>query len=282
MLHFLLKHYVRKGTLTVHYPGGVSCVYGSDTPQVTMRITDRRALWTIGLDHDLKLGEMYMEGRLVIEQGDIRQLLGLLMSNIARSGGATGGHYGLRQLRWALRAFTQFNPVTRARAHVAHHYDLSRRLYDLFLDVSRQYSCAYFTHDDASLEEAQAAKKAHIAAKLKLDRPGLKVLDIGCGWGGLAMDLARIHQAEVLGITLSTEQIAVAQELARQNGLAPHCQFALTDYRQQQGTFDRLVSVGMFEHVGARYYDAYFAKARELLADDGVMLLHTIGRTDGP
>ncbi len=282
MLHLLLKHYVRKGTLTVHYPGGETRVYGRDAPHVTMRITDRPALWAISLDPDLKLGEMYMDGRLVIEQGDIRQLLGLLMSNIARAGGATGGHYGLRQLRWALRAFTQFNPVTRARAHVAHHYDLSRRLYDLFLDTSRQYSCAYFTRDDASLEEAQAAKKAHIAAKLKLDRPGLKVLDIGCGWGGLAMDLARIHHADVTGITLSTEQIALAQELSRQNGLAGQCRFALTDYRQQQGSFDRIVSVGMFEHVGARYYDDYFTKARQLLTEDGVMLLHTIGRSDGP
>jgi len=282
MLHLLLKHYVRNGTLTVHYPGGVSRTYGSGAPAVTMRITDRAALWAISLDPDLKLGEMYMAGRLIVEEGDVRDLLGLLMSNIARAGGARYGHQALRILRWALRAFTQFNPISRSRAHVAHHYDLSGRLYDLFLDASRQYSCAYFAKPNDSLEAAQAAKKMHIAAKLKLDRPGLKVLDIGCGWGGLAIDLARIFQAEVVGITLSTEQIATAEELARQNGLCGQCRFALTDYREQQGGFDRIVSVGMFEHVGARYYDDFFAKARSLLAEDGVMLLHSIGRSDGP
>ena len=286
MLDLLLRHYIRQGTFTVRYPNGITRVYGSagqnNAPQVAIRLTDRRAPWTLSLDPDLKLGELYMDGRLVIEQGDIVAMMDLLVSNVAACGGASGSHRFFRLIRRVLRAFDQWNPVSRARAHVHHHYDLSSRLYDLFLDVSRQYSCAYFRHEDDTLEMAQAQKKKHITAKLNFDRPGLKVLDIGCGWGGLAMDMARTHGAEVLGITLSTEQIATAEELARQNGLDQNCKFQLIDYRHLKGRFDRIVSVGMFEHVGARYYKDYFAKAAELLDDKGVMLLHTIGRADGP
>jgi cyclopropane-fatty-acyl-phospholipid synthase len=282
MLDLLLRHYVCRGTFRVAYPDGKTRTYGDGTaPQVAIRLTDRKAVWALGLDPDLKLGELFMEGRLVLEQGDVVSMMDLLVSNVAVCG-TRGSHRWLRGLRRAFRIFGQWNPVSRAQAHVAHHYDLSSRLYDLFLDVSRQYSCAYFAHDDDTLEAAQAQKKKHIAAKLRFDRPGLSVLDIGCGWGGLAMDLSRDHGALVTGITLSTEQIATAKELARQNGLADRCRFELIDYRKLQGRFDRIVSVGMFEHVGARYYRDYFTKAAELLADDGVMLLHTIGRSDGP
>jgi cyclopropane-fatty-acyl-phospholipid synthase len=235
----------------------------------------------LGLDPDLKLGELYMDGRLTIEQGDIVSLMDLLVGNVSQCQ-ASLTHRLLRYLRQLFRVFAQFNPASRARAHVAHHYDLSGRLYDLFLDASRQYSCAYFAQDGDTLEAAQARKKKHVAAKLKLDRPGLNILDIGCGWGGLAMDIAREHQAEVLGVTLSVEQIAAAEELAQQNGLSGACKFQLMDYRRLTGTFDRIVSVGMFEHVGARYYGEFFAKASALLADNGVMLLHTVGRSDGP
>jgi cyclopropane-fatty-acyl-phospholipid synthase len=282
MLDFLLRHYIRHGSLTVLFANGKRRIYGDGAPAVTIRFHDRWAPLALGLDPDLKLGELYTDGRLTIERGDIVALLDLLVSNVARSGGASGLHQGLRLVRRALRAFLQWNPVSRSRAHVAHHYDLSRRLYDLFLDDSRQYSCAYFAHDDDTLELAQAAKKKHIAAKLLLDRTDLKVLDIGCGWGGLAMDLARERGAEVLGVTLSTEQLAVARELSRQNGLADRCRFQLVDYRNLAGRFDRIVSVGMFEHVGLRYYRDFFAKVRELLDENGVMLLHTIGRADGP
>ncbi len=284
MLDFLLRNYIRQGSLTVRYPGGITRTskWRAGDPQIGIVIQDRSALRALSWDPDLKLGELYMDGRLTIEEGDIVGLMNLLVGNIAQVGGATGTHRTLRLLRQILRAFAQWNPAQAARAHVAHHYDLSGRLYDLFLDVSRQYSCAYFAHDDDTLEMAQAEKKRLIAAKLNFDRPDLSVLDIGCGWGGLAMDLARERQAKVLGVTLSTEQLHVAQELARQNGLADRARFELVDYRALTGRFDRIVSVGMFEHVGARYYPDYFAKVREVLADDGVMLLHTIGRGDGP
>jgi cyclopropane-fatty-acyl-phospholipid synthase len=184
MLDLLLRHYIHRGTLTVHYPGKTR-VYGAGSPQVAIRLHDRMAAWALSLDPDLKLGELYMEGRLTIADGDIVSMLDLLVGNVATAGGASGPHRFFRFMRRVFRLFGQWNPVSRAQAHVHHHYDLSARLYDLFLDVSRQYSCAYFAHDDDSLEMAQAQKKRHITAKLHFDRPGLKVLDIGCGWGGL-------------------------------------------------------------------------------------------------
>ncbi|HXS06680.1 MAG TPA: cyclopropane-fatty-acyl-phospholipid synthase family protein [Rhizomicrobium sp.] len=282
MLDILLSKYIRRGRLAVRYPNGKTRIYGEGKPAVAIAIADAAALLALGLDPDLKLGELYMDGRLVIEQGDIVGLMDILMGNLARAGGSSFTHGWLRAVRRSLRMFAQWNPARAARAHVAHHYDLSGHLYDLFLDAGRQYSCAYFAHDQDTLEEAQAEKKRHIAAKLHFDRPGLSVLDIGCGWGGLALDLARLHRANVLGITLSTEQLAAAQARAQQTGLASQSRFELLDYRAVTGQFDRIVSVGMFEHVGARYYPDFFAKARELLADDGVMLLHTIGRSDGP
>ena len=282
MLDILLRKYVRHGRLSVRYPGGAIKTYGEGPPEIAIAIRDRAAQTALSLDPDLKLGELYMAGRLIIERGDIVGLMDLLMGNIARAGGASGNHRFLRLLRRPLRVFAQWNPARAARAHVAHHYDLSGHLYDLFLDTDRQYSCAYFTRDDNTLEEAQAEKKRHIAAKLHFDRPGLSVLDIGCGWGGLAMDLARHHRANVLGVTLSTEQLVTARRRAEQSGLAGQTRFELLDYRAVEGRFDRIVSVGMFEHVGVRYYPDFFAKARELLAEDGTMLLHTIGRSDGP
>jgi cyclopropane-fatty-acyl-phospholipid synthase len=175
----------------------------------------------------------------------------------------------------------QYNPVRRAQANVAHHYDLSDQLYDLFLDRDRQYSCAYFTprHDD--LELAQQDKKRRLAAKLLL-RSGERVLDIGSGWGGLALTLAEAGAGEVLGITLSQHQLGVARERARRRGLADRVRFELRDYREQTGTFDRIVSVGMFEHVGVRHYEEFFRAVQGLLSDDGVAVLHSIGRMDGP
>jgi cyclopropane-fatty-acyl-phospholipid synthase len=234
----------------------------------------------LALNPDLKLGELYMDGRLTIEDGDAADLLALLMRNLSLSR-PTGLHRATRILRNVTRKIAQFNPASRARKNVAHHYDLSGELYARFLDRDRQYSCAYFPRGDESLDEAQIAKKRHIAAKLLLDKPGLKVLDIGCGWGGLALDLARDAGANVLGVTLSEEQIAVAREREGAR-LADNCRFELVDYRALTGTYDRIVSVGMFEHVGAPHYLRFFKKVRQLLADDGVMLLHTIGRLDGP
>jgi cyclopropane-fatty-acyl-phospholipid synthase len=280
-LHLLFSSFFHHGALGVIRADGRRVRFGHGEPAIWIRFTDRRAKWRLLFNPDLQLGELYMDGRLVIEQGDIAGLLDLLVSNLG-SNQPRGLHRLARMVRRAFRRFEQFNPAKRSRAHVAHHYDLSGRLYDLFLDQDRQYSCAYFAGPDDSLEQAQLAKKRHIMAKLLLNRPGLRVLDIGCGWGGMALDIARLSGAKVLGVTLSDEQFAIAQERARNAGLADGCRFGLTDYRALSGQYDRIVSVGMFEHVGVPYYDHFFAKVRELLSEDGVMLLHSIGRSDGP
>ncbi len=281
MLKQLLNAVVRQGTLIVIMPGGPRMSFGSGTPEIAMRLHDRRAVLELALDPELKLGELYMDQRLTVENGDIADLLDLLMGNLALTG-PSGALRWAKRVRQLLRSFAQHNHAAKARRNVAHHYDLSGRLYDLFLDRDRQYSCAYFSAPGESLDDAQIGKKRHIAAKLFLDRPGLSVLDIGSGWGGLALDLARDSGAKVLGVTLSEEQIALARQRAQRAGLAERCRFELVDYRSLAGTFDRIVSVGMFEHVGVPYYPAFFAKVRDLLDDDGVMLLHSIGRSDGP
>lgn len=279
MLRRMARAVVKQGTLTLIDPDRTD-TFGEGAPEIAVRLHDRRAIWELALHPDLKLGELYMDGRLTVEKGDIAGLLDLIMTNIAHNRTTGLLRFG-RAIRHVFRRFEQFNPVSRAKAHVAHHYDLSGALYDLFLDKDRQYSCAYFSEPGESLEEAQIAKKRHIAAKLHCDRPGLKILDIGCGWGGLALDLARDCRAKVLGITLSEEQIAIARDRSRHARLDPRCKFELVDYRKLGGKFDRIVSVGMFEHVGMPYYPVFFEKVRDLLTDDGVALIHTIGRTDG-
>ena len=282
MLKRLFDSLLKEGSLTAILPSGREVTYGSGEPHVAIRLHDWRAVAELALHPDLKLGELYMDGRLTIENGaDVADLLALLMHNLSIAQPA-GLHRLSRMLRNATRKIAQFNPAWRAKKNVAHHYDLSGELYDRFLDRDRQYSCAYFARGDETLEEAQIAKKRHIAAKLLLDRPGLKVLDIGCGWGGLALDLARDAGANVLGVTLSEEQIAIARERSEKARLADRCRFELVDYRALSGTYDRIVSVGMFEHVGVPHYAEFFGKVRQLLADDGVMLLHSIGRLDGP
>jgi cyclopropane-fatty-acyl-phospholipid synthase len=281
MLDRLFTAIVETGTLILLTADGRRMRFGTGAPEITMRLHDRRAYFELALNPELKLGELYMDGRLTVETGDIADLFDLLMHNLAQV--RPGGLLNLiRRWRLATRRFAQHNHLTRARRNVAHHYDLSSQLYDIFLDRDRQYSCAYFSAPGETLEDAQIGKKRHIAAKLYLDRPGLSVLDIGSGWGGLALDLARDCGAKVLGVTLSQEQIGVAQKRAQTANLADRCRFELADYRALSGTFDRIVSVGMFEHVGVPYYPAFFAKLRSLLKDDGVALLHTIGRSDGP
>jgi cyclopropane-fatty-acyl-phospholipid synthase len=281
LLSFVFQRLVRIGTLVVMDADGRRRSFGQGEPRVTVRFADKKAEWALLIDPDLKLGELYTDGRLVVEEGDIGGLLALLMANLTAAK-PSGLHGALRRLRRLLRRFQQWNSAARSKDNVAHHYDLSGKLYDLFLDADRQYSCAYFPDPGVSLDDAQAAKKRHIAAKLRLAGPGLKVLDIGCGWGGMALELARDFGARMLGVTLSEEQLALARTRAKDAGLGPQCRFELVDYRALGGRYDRIVSVGMFEHVGAAYYDAFFAKVRDLLADDGVMLLHTIGRSDGP
>ena len=281
MLARLLNTVIQHGSLVVIKDDCSRLTFGRGNPEVCIKLHDARAFWELALNPDLKLGELYMDGRLTVEQGDVADLLDLVMANLAVSR-PTGLLAVTRRFRRIMRSVSQLNYASRAKQNVAHHYDLSAKLYDLFLDPDRQYSCAYFAEPGESLEEAQIGKKRHIAAKLNLDRPNLEVLDIGSGWGGMALDLARDCDAKVLGVTLSEEQLALARQRALKSGLADRCRFELEDYRNVKGPFDRIVSVGMFEHVGVGYYAGYFAKIRDLLKDDGVALLHTIGRSDGP
>ena len=244
---------------------------------LTVRFTDRRVPLDLARNPRLGLGEAYMDGRLVIEGGTILDLLEMITGSNRWEDGGRGRKLIGKSRLGALKALWRRNDPRRARRNVAHHYDLGDELYETFLDPGRQYSCAYFTDPGNSLEEAQADKLAHIAAKLALE-PGMKVLDIGCGWGGMALYLNRVAQVEVLGITLSEAQIKAARASAEQAGVADRVRFELVDYRDVAGRFDRIVSVGMFEHVGLAFYDQFFARCRELLEPDGVMLLHTIGK----
>lgn len=281
LLTGLMRRMIREGHLKVVSAGGrVADIGDAGVPPVTIRLHDRRVAWDLVRNPQLKLGEAYMDGRLTVEQGDIADLLDLLTRNLGTGFG--GGYLGwLARARFVIRRLMQFNGRHRSRRNVAHHYDLSGDLYRLFLDADRQYSCAFFERPDDTLETAQQNKKRRIAAKLAL-KPGMRVLDIGSGWGGLGLYLAGAHGAQVQGITLSREQLEVARARAAGAGLASRVQFSLEDYRETAGRFDRIVSVGMFEHVGVGNYDAYFRKIAALLADDGVALVHSIGRSDGP
>lgn len=286
LIDLFLAARVKRGQLTVHHADGKSRTFGTPDPAfptVTVRFTDRGAAASILRDPGLGAGEAYMRGRLIVEQGDVRDLVNLLTANDPWEAGANA--LAAAPTRRAIQAVThridRINMARRSKRNVAHHYDLSDRLYDLFLDSDRQYSCAYFTDPANSLEQAQDDKKAHIAAKLAL-APGMKVLDIGCGWGGMALYLHRKTGAEVLGVTLSEEQLKVAQRRAAEAGVADKVRFELIDYRHVTGQFDRIVSVGMFEHVGPAHYTTFFRQCRDLLTPDGVMLLHTIGRAGGP
>ena len=279
-LRLMLRRIVRHGHLTVSDAGGVLHKFGDGSgPPIAIRITDRATERSIALDPNLALGEAYMHGRLEMREGSIYDLIALLMRELNTSG-LPGWTRGLELGRKALRRLTQINPVGRAHRNVAHHYDIDGTIYELFLDTDRQYSCAYFTAG-ADLEAAQLAKKRHIAAKLAIE-PGHRVLDIGSGWGGLGLYLAQATDADVTGITLSREQLEIARQRVQRAGLADHVDFRMQDYRTVEGRFDRIVSVGMFEHVGVNHYAEYFRKIHDLLAEDGVALVHTIGRSDGP
>ena len=253
-------------------------------PTVTVRVHDRWTAVRLALQPRLAVGEAYMDGRLTVEEapdgGGAYALLDLLGRNMAALEATPMVQWSYTLQKW-LRAVEQYNPVGRAQANVAHHYDLKDQLYDFFLDRDRLYSCAYFRTGDEPLEQAQLDKKRHIAAKLLL-QPGQKVLDIGSGWGGMGLFLGQQFGVDVTGVTLSKEQHAVSSRRALEGGLADRVRFNLIDYRQQPGRYDRIVSVGMFEHVGAAHYVEFFTKVKELLADDGVMLLHSIGRMEPP
>src|SRR5438552_2481548 len=270
----LFRHFVRVNTLhVIDTQNKTHSFSGSPGPTVTVRLHDAGLHRRLLLQPKLAFGEAYMEGTLTVEDGTLYDLLDLAGRNMTALEShplqALQEHFGR-----LLRFVHTYNPVTRARRNVAHHYDLSDTLYDLFLDRDRQYSCAYFVDPADGLETAQANKKLHLAAKLLL-QPGQRLLDIGCGWGGLALYLARLAGVDVTGVTLSTEQHKVAEGRARDAGLSDSVRFHLRDYREETGRYDRIVSVGMFEHVGAAHYRTFFKKVKSLLAEDGVMLLHS-------
>lgn len=277
VLRAFFNRIIRTGTVTVETPGGrFQAGDGSGNP-IRIRLHDRRAVFQLMTDPSSALGDLYMDGRLTVEEGSIYDLLALSWRNLGLAE-PPGPAKAWAAMRRATRRLSQLNDMRRAKKNVAHHYDLDRRLYSLFLDADWQYSCAYFEHPHQSLEAAQQAKKRHIAAKLWL-KPGSRVLDIGSGWGGLALYLERTCGANVTGVTLSEEQLSIAGERA---GASKNVSFRLQDYRDVTGQYDRIVSVGMFEHVGLPYYDTYFKTAAERLEYDGVILLHTIGRIDRP
>ncbi|MGI4953028.1 MAG: class I SAM-dependent methyltransferase [Janthinobacterium lividum] len=282
LFHLILRRLVRRGTLLVRYPDGTEQRYGDGgAPAAAFALTTRRAVRRMVSDPSLALGELYMSGELVPLECTVYDALDIFLHNL-QSGQVHPMETGMRALRRLRRRVDQFNPAPRARRNVAHHYDLDDRLYSLFLDADRQYSCAYFETPSETLEAAQAAKQRHIAAKLHLHRPGLEVLDIGCGWGGMALTLARDHGARVTGITLSAEQLGVARQRAAAAGLSDQVRFELMDYRAWSAPVDRVVSVGMFEHVGVNHYTTFFRSIRRMLRPGGVALVHAIGRAGGP
>ncbi len=278
LLDRTLTRFYREGTLHLTFPDGSERRYGQGQPETHVRVKDKSLVRDLVISPELAVGEGYMDGRAEID--DLRAFFAISIPAIK----GAGYHWSQRPFDIAKRIgrkLEQANNLVRARKNVAHHYDLSGELYDLFLDKDRQYSCAYWPKEGMTLDEAQEAKKHHIAKKLRL-KPGMTVLDIGCGWGGMGLTLARDYGAKVVGVTLSSEQHAIARRRAEEVGLTDRCDFRLQDYREVTGTFDRIVSVGMFEHVGAPYYKAYFGKVKDLLAEDGLALIHSIGHVGPP
>jgi cyclopropane-fatty-acyl-phospholipid synthase len=278
----VMQNFVQHGRLTLIDAHGVTHRFVGPLPgpTVTTRLHDPRLHWRMAVDPGLAIGEAYMDGTLTVEDGEIYDLAALCMQNLVAKRPKALFDL-LDRLQITFRGFAQRNDRDNAKRNVAHHYDLSDALYDLFLDRDRQYSCAYFTAPADTLDQAQRAKQRHLAAKLLLAQ-GQRVLDIGSGWGGLSLYLARLGNCDVTGITLSPSQREVAERRAREAGLDGRVRYNLTDWRDVQGPFDRIVSVGMFEHVGVPHYKAFFQRLADLLTDDGVAVLHSIGRADGP
>lgn len=281
LLNSMMARFVKVGTLIIIDADGVRHQHGTgEEPKSTVRLKDKKLYRKLFLNLELHAGEAYMDGSLVIEDDNIRDLLKIFALN--RSG--LRGHPVQKILKaWLkrIRKWHQRNPAAASRKNVQHHYDLSNEFYKLFLDENMQYSCGYWPSEDISLEEAQRLKMAHIAAKLNL-KPGMRVLDIGCGWGGLSIYIAQNFDCEVVGVTLSDEQLALGQARVKAAGLEDKVSLRLQDYRHVQETFDAIVSVGMFEHVGVAHYEEYFSAIRDRLTDDGCALVHSIGRKGGP
>lgn len=277
----LLTTTINEGSMIVETPGGTRFIAGDGSrPQVIVRVTTWSALTKIMLYPDLAIGEAYMDGTLIFEKGDIYDFLDIIFTNL-KVDEPPGISRITRAIVGLLRRVGGYNSLKRSRRNVAHHYDLDGRLYELFLDRDRQYSCAYFESAEKGLDDAQLAKKRHLAAKLDLHE-GQRVLDIGSGWGGLALYLARVAGVNVRGITLSTEQLAVSLDRAAADGMEDKVQFDLQDYRRLESQYDRIVSVGMFEHVGRKSYREFFTSLNGLLKNDGVAVLHYIGRATVP
>jgi cyclopropane-fatty-acyl-phospholipid synthase len=284
LLDKMLRTVVREGRLVITDHDGKVYTYGDPAAEpVSIRFTDPGAALHVARDPRVGAGEAYMDGRMVVEPPhDIRDMVLLVMRNANRPGAGMGAPNPLRRaVDWVAFKADQINLRAKASKNVVHHYDLTRQFYELFLDEDRQYTMAYFTDPANTLERAQVDKKALIAAKLRL-QPGMRVLDIGCGWGGLALSLNKWFGVEVLGVSLAPDQVKFAQERAEAAGVSDKVKFRLTDYRDVTDTFDRITSVGMIEHVGSAHFREYFAKTNDLLADDGIMLTHTIGRARGP
>jgi len=286
----LMSRVIKQGTLTIAYATGETVTYGEPAPgypDVAVRFTDAKVGRDIVLDPRLGAGEAYMDGRIVMERGGVMELVELVQANNRWEKRGKLMAPSLRRKITGQLAFLarSFNKPGSSKRNVAHHYDIGNDLYKLMLDADHmQYSCAYWPRDDMTLEQAQEAKLAHIAAKLAIE-PGQSVLDIGCGWGGMAIYLARHYDVKVHGITLSEEQIALAKQRAQAAGVADKATFELVDYRllgERGVTYDRIVSVGMFEHVGTPQFETFFRTCANLLTDEGVMLLHTIGRMGKP
>jgi len=279
LLRYFLKHFIRRGSLTFTTASGAKFTCGDGTGEpVSARFLTTDGERRVLLNPELALGELYMEGAFVVERGSIADALAILLDQPEILPRWAKLQWWLRYL---VRHARQFNPRGRSKNNAARHYDLDGRLYSLFLDADKQYSCAYFEAPDASLDDAQLAKKRHLAAKLLIGH-GDRVLDIGSGWGGLGLYLAEMTGANVTGVTLSTEQLQVSNDRAAEKNLTRSAKFFLEDYRDVSGPFDRVVSVGMFEHVGVDFYETYFRRCGELLTDDGIMMLHSIGRSEGP
>lgn len=278
----LMKYGIREQAIRVIDSKGRERVFGdSSPPRCTIRLKKASLNFTLPLNPGLSVAEAYMDGGLTVEDGTLFDFIELAAINYCH----IESFPLLDALRWigiGGRKLKQYNPIGVAQKNVAHHYDLSSELYEMFLDKDRQYSCGYYTHPDEDLETAQLKKKRHLASKLLLDKAGLNVLDIGSGWGGLGMYIAGVADANVTGVTLSTEQHKASNQRAKDAGLDDRVRFQLQDYRELPEKFDRIVSVGMFEHVGKKNYPEFFRKLRNLLTDDGVAVIHSIGRLDTP